>query len=332
MANRTIIEAAKMAYTQPKLDISGQLESMAAISKMVTTMATAASKRTDQLNKSFNAIDWLGHDELYKFGSEIRNRKDLSHGQKMQVFKDIKNSMNVLETWSKNVGDLFANDGENMSGAVNSKTKNWLSSVITGSFYGPNSIQDRNNDGVITEDESKIKPVIFKDNTLKILSPEGIYVSVDELPSNFTEKSDSDALASEISKVSSGIGIKGRSVTDFVEQSMVGIKSSILKNKKATQSLMYDEIFLMPGHSGGISFVDWFLDNSNIWDMPADKQDVGDKIQEELDKMSVSGFDKKSAEEFKNNLFRELSQYVDVEEDLINFLQQSIEHSLRDLY
>ena len=89
-ANQTIIQAAKAAYTQPKVDISGQLQSMVAISKMVTDMADKAAKKANSLNKEFNSLSSLNNEGFKQFAIEKRNDKNLTQPEKLEIFKDIK--------------------------------------------------------------------------------------------------------------------------------------------------------------------------------------------------------------------------------------------------
>ena len=150
-ANQTIIQAAKAAYARPKIDVSAQVGAMAAVSKMVVKLGEEAKKKMDELNKEFNLMDFMDKPELEAMMTEIRNDKSLSQEEKIAKFKGYKNSMNILEEWSLKVGEMIKN--EEISGGMDSETHAWLSTIVSGKFYGPHSLQDKNDDGEISDDE-----------------------------------------------------------------------------------------------------------------------------------------------------------------------------------
>ena len=344
-ANQTIIQAAKAAYTRPKVDISGQLQSMAAISKMVTDMATKASKKTDELNKAFNAVDYLDKKDLKQFGLSIRNNPNLSQEEKIEIFTNLKNSINKLEEWSDKVGKLFENDGALLSGSMDSTEKAWLSSIITGDYFGKDFDFDGDGKPGITkydEDGNPIgilQPIKMIDNQLQILNEKGEYTSVDKLKNIFTKKTDGEKTALEINKLQSpkafkdaGFGDTAEGLDSYIKLKEVEINNLISRDKAGTESLMYDEKFNMDGVDGGQTFVEWFLQNGSLWDIDTaegDNQAIIDQINLELESLSTSTFlDEASKKEMRNNLFRELIEVgADIEGDLLNFLKQSIRYT-----
>jgi|21_taG_2_1085346.scaffolds.fasta_scaffold04184_2 hypothetical protein len=346
-ANQTIIQAAKAAYTRHTPDISGQLKSMAAISEMVTSIAAKASKKTDELNKAFNAVDYLDKKDLKAFGLSIRNNPDLSQEEKIEIFTNLKNSTNTLEEWSNTVGDLFANDGELLSGSMDPKEKAWLATIITGDYFGKDfDFDDDGKPGITKYDEDDnpvgiLQPIKMIDNQLQILNQDGEYTSVDKLKSKFTKKTDGDEVKTAINKLSSpkefkasGFSENTSGLNSYMELKAIEIKNLIESDKNATESLKYDKIFNMDGVDGGQTFVEWFLQNGSLWDVDTkkgDNQAIIDQINLELKSLesgAASDLSEESKKEWRNNLYRELVQTgANIEGDLLNFLKQSIRYT-----
>lgn len=346
-ANQTIIQAAKSAYTRHTPDISGQLKSMAAISEMVTNMAAKASKRTDELNKAFNAVDYLDKKDLKAFGLSIRNNPDLSQEEKVEIFANLKNSTNILEEWSNTVGELFENDGELLSGSLDPKERAWLATIITGDYFGKDfDFDDDGKPGITKYDEDDnpigiLQPIKMIDNQLQILNQNGEYTSVDKLKSKFTKKTDGDKAVIAINKLSkkkafndAGFNPDEAGLNSYMKGIEVEIKNLINSDKRATESLKYDKIFNMDGVDGGQTFVEWFLQNGSLWDVDTEKGDnqaIIDQINLELKSLEsgpMSDLSEEGKKEFRNNLYRELIQTgAKIEGDLLNFLKQSIRYT-----
>ena len=343
-ANQTIIQAAKAAYTRPKVDISGQLKSMAAISESITAMAKAASKKVDELNKAFNAVDYLNKEDLKQFGLSIRNDKNLTQQEKITIFTDLKNSTNTLEEWSKKVSELFEDEGAELSESMDPTEKAWLSTIITGDYFGEDF--DFDDDGVpgITEyDENDepigiLKPLKMINNQLHILNADGDYKSVHELRNKFIKKSDSNDAAKVINDLStnkafsaSGFADTAEGLDSYIKLKEIEINNLIKNDKAGAKSLMYDQIFAMDGVDGGQTFVEWFLQNGSLWDVDTEKGDnqaIIDQINLELQSLIGSSISEESKKEMRNILFRELIEPgADIEGDLLNFLKQSIRYT-----
>ena len=329
MANKTIIEAARMAYTPVPVDISAQIDAMATVSQMGVALAEQAMKRTNQLDKAFNAVDWLNQEDLYTFGKNIRNSKEYSHGEKMQIFEVLKNDTNLLGEWSADITKIFQNNGADLSGALDMKTQTWLSSIITGNYFGSDFDFDIDGDNKISQQEKNLKPLIIQENQLSILSPDGNYIPISKLPSNFIKKSDGNKIASNIQQTSRKV-THGRTKRTHIEQEMLIIKNNIENDHNAEQSLMYDHKFSTRSFPKGSTFVDYFLRNSKLWDLSTNK-DLLDKLNASLAEIDNSTYDEKVKISLKNNLFKEIATYTDVKDDFFEFIEKSIKYSLRDL-
>lgn len=326
-ANQTIINAAKAAYTRPKVDVSAQVKAMAAVSQMVVKLGEDAKKKMDELNKEFNLMDFMDKPELEAMMTEIRNDKSLSQEEKITKFKGYKNSMNKLEEWSLTVGEMFKN--EEISGGMDSETQTWLSTLISGKFYGPNSLQDKNNDGVISDDErDALSPIRMNpgNKKMEVLGVDGKYISVDKLPGSFIKKTDGKSLGDGIRKISSGV-TKGALKDPYIEENLVKINDAILNDSKGTKSAKYDQRFNMKYEPGGQTFVEYYLENylNDVSEYEGD-----DDLIKLINDYDDALYGSKAKKVFANNIFRSITENEDTNDEFLQFIKLSMEYSLRD--
>ena len=324
-ANQTIIQAAKAAYKRHTPDISGTLQSMAAISKMVTDMADKAAKKANSLNKEFNSLKSLNNEGFKLYAIEKRNDKNLTQQEKLDIFKDIKNGANLYDEWKKKNSKLLEKGAKGMSGAMDPKTKMWLSSVIAGDFYGEAFDFDIDGDGIISDKEKNLSPIKIIDNKLKILNSNGDYVSIDELQDNFPEKSDSDDLYNGTLSEKAINKFKGNE--NDVPMYVQGVRNDMknLLEVGGIESFAYDKAVVIDGKSQ--FFYEYYLDNYTI-----SSDDVG--LAEEIElyregKMEVDDeivtMTSDQKEEFSRNIFRSIiaedAENINLEEKVLDFIQ-----------
>ena len=324
-ANQTIIQAAKAAYTRHKIDISGQLQSMAAISKMVTDMADKAAKKANSLNKEFNSLESLNNEGFKQFAIEKRNDKNLTQQEKLTIFKDIKNGANLYDEWKKKNSKLLEKGAKGMSGYMDPKTKMWLSSVVAGDFYGEAFDFDIDGDGVISDKEKNLSPIKIIDNKLKILNSSGDYIGIDELEDNFPEKSDSDALYNETLSKEAENRFKGNK--NEVIRYVQGIRNDLVNTMEAgsVESFTYDKAAVINGKSQ--FFYEYYLDNYAI---NSDDADLARDIElYRMGQMEVNGevitMTGEQKKEFSRNIFRSIvaedAENIDLEKEVLDFIQ-----------
>ena len=346
-ANQTIIQAAEAAYTKPKVDISGQVKAMAAISEMVVKLGEEAKKKMDELNKEFNLLDFMDKPQLEAMMTEIRNDKSLSQEEKIAKFKGYKNSMNILETWSLTVGDMIKN--EEISQGMDSDEKAWLSTIVSGKFYGPHSLQDKDNDGEISDEEaSALAPIRMNPSSkkLQVLGRDGKYVNVDKLQGSFLKKTDSNEFGTAVRSASSKI-TKGQTKDQHINESMVSAQTALETNSKANKSAKYDQRFNMgglvpdykgrePGDpnyrktmgniDGGQTFVEHYLENWDGWEV-----DQNADLLALINGYNAAFEGSKAQREFGNNIFRTITANEDTDKEFLKFIRESMEYSLKDL-
>ena len=325
-ANQTIIQAVKAAYAHHEVDYRPIIQSMANASQTLANMQEDASKRLNELNKEFNAIDFIGQGQLKKWAHGIRSDKSLTHAEKLVALQDISNSMGVMETWSKEVGELYNDDGAEISGIMGGDIRSWHTSVITGKFYGPNSVQDQNNDGTISEEEFKLKPVDYIDGKMKILNYDGTYVTVDQLEGNFPKKSDSDKLYNSLErsyKKISGTVTASDIDLEVLERSDI-LKNRILSNPSEFKSFIFDKPIRIDGGET-VTFAEYYLQ-----EYPTDIHEDNVKIAAILVKLKEEGLTPKAQEILQNELYKQIAaaDNINEKEELLKFMQKSIQYSL----
>lgn len=330
-ANQTIIQAAKAAYARPKIDVSAQVKAMATVSQMVVKLGEEAKKKMDELNKEFNLLDFMDKPQLEAMMTEIRNDKSLSQEEKIAKFKGYKNSMNILEEWSLTVGEMIKD--ETISEGMDSEEKAWLTTIVSGKFYGPHSLQDKNNDGEISDEEaSALAPVRMNPSSkkLQVLGIDGKYVNVDKLQGSFLKKTDSNKVGAAIRLASSRV-TKGEKKDAYINKSMVSIRTALEADSKANKSAKYDQRFSMEDEdgddiNGGQTFVEYYLENWDGWD-----------VEQNADLLAlINGYNaalegSKAQKEFGNNIFRTITENEDTNDEFLKFIRKSMEYSFKDI-
>ena len=330
-ANQTIIQAAKAAYARPKVDVSAQVGAMATVSQMVVKLGEEAKKKMDELNKEFNLLDFMDKPQLEAMMTEIRNDKSLSQEEKIAKFKGYKNSMNILETWSLTVGDMIKN--EEISGGMDSETHAWLSTIVSGKFYGPHSLQDKDNDGEISDEEaSALAPIRMNPSSkkLQVLGRDGKYVNVDKLQGSFLKKTDSNEFGTAVRSASSKI-TKGQTKDQHINESMVSVQTALETNSKANKSAKYDQRFNMEDRDGdnidgGQTFVEYYLENWDGWEV-----DQNADLLALINGYNAAFEGSKAQREFGNNIFRTITENEDTNDEFLKFIRKSMEYSFKDI-
>lgn len=212
MANETIIKAAGLAYTKETVDVSAQVQTMAFISKLATSMVDAANKKANELSTAFDVDFGDGNKELEQTFFNIRNSTELTYKQKMEKAKVFKNNKNL---WGELKNKLEVAYGKKtstnpggevlISGSTTPAVQSWHTSIITGSLYGNAtidsdgnkiySLQDLNKDGEIDDTEAAFKPMKVIDGKIKVISPDGTtYIDIEGVNDDLPKTSDSDGI------------------------------------------------------------------------------------------------------------------------------------------
>ena len=195
-----------------------------------------------------------------------------------------------------------------------------------------------------------------------ILNSDGEYTSINKLQTIFIKVSDGEGIYDQIRESGDSIK-KGRLKDQHIKREMSGIKK-LLINENSREAFIYDHAILIKLTEEQIenrrmdimlteeekemesidqTFVDYFLENSSLWD------DIDQEIMEEINSKleslewgepydwdgdgdidpALTGDEKKR---FKASLFREIISYgIEYEKDLNSFIQSSIEYDLKDL-
>jgi hypothetical protein len=325
MANQTIIEAVKAAYTPHKVDYTPVIQSMANMSQTLSDMRKDASDKVNELDKSFNAIDFLGQKEMELFAYDVRNDQSLTHTEKMSKMAEFKNSMNILEEWSGKVGELYENQGALLSGAMSGEQLSWHTSLLTGKYYGANSIQDLNRDGVISEDEAKLKPIKFDQGKLKILNWDGTYITTKELKKNFPKKTDSDGIFKSINNAKKlPSKFNKNDINNHVNNKSDEIRVLIDSDPAALNSFIYDKP-LRIDRDDPITFVEYFLEN---YDADNPESEI---IANELTRIGKEELDAEAIKILNNELFKQIIavEKTDVKKELIDFIKEHLKYNIK---
>jgi len=366
-ANQTIIQAAKAAYTRHKVDISGQLASMAAISKMVVGMGKAADEKLKKLNKAFDVGEKFKNQKLLPFFKTIRNSKDIPYDQKLTIAKNYANDDLVVETWSKDLQEKTK--GKDISKQIPATKSTWHSSIIDGSWFETTHDIDLNNDGDFDDEgERGLEPVImdYKLNRMKILNEYGEYVTVDDLDASIPTTIDSDNAQNIYDEFTKKSVMNDRNVNNLptarrkVEDKM---KAEFKKSPRSMVSFAYDRP-LRINDTEHMTFVEYFLQNylkeevsdkpriimqeGKEVEVPADYEfDAEGKIIRDYDLLPeynkivteynkwIDGddLDPQEKEEFGRNLFRsivgdDIEDNSEILEELLKFIGTAAEYEL----
>ena len=311
MANQTIINAARAAYTPAKKDISGYLTGLTSIAKGLVQRKQSGIDRTGELNKAYSVFDTTGMDEALV--KEITNLRQmgLDASKQMQMslpftkqFKEAKNiydaSLSSAQVLKKDVKifdkfkdrilkDFTAPVGgktvlNNMSESMSPEVQMYLLNVIEGNFT-----QDFNRDGTVSEQEENIKWFKFENGRLNILSMDGAsYMPITTFKNTQFTTADAgdnlDKLLREFVKTSS----TDNKTTKELERSINNLyiprlKSELNKDLNARNSLFFDYEFNT--ENGMVNFIDYYFSNASYRDnmvtretqtatSPADKKSI----------------------------------------------------------
>lgn len=327
-ANQTIIQAVKSAYAHHEVDYSPIIQSMANTAQTLANMQEDASKKIDELNSAFNVLDFVGNEELESFAYGVRNDKSISHQEKLSKLKEIKNSMSIMDTWSESVKEIYKDGGTEISGAMNELESSWHTSLITGKYYGPNSVQDQNNDGEISEEEFKLKPVKFKNGKMMILNWDGGYVTTDQLKSKFPKKSDSSGLYDDfLSATKVKQEFNKNDIEDHVQTQLDILEVKMDEDPAAYRSFIFDKkIRVDDGDTK--TFVEYFLENYDVSSLESQK------ILNLLKEYTAKGMSPGGYKILDGMLFKQIvaEEGVNVKVELLKFMKRSMEHKLNKKY
>jgi len=289
MANQTIINAARAAYTPVKKDISGYLTGLTSIAQGLVQRKQSGIDRTGELNKAYSVFDTTGMDEaLVKEITSLRQMGvDASKQMQMSLpftkqFKEAKNiydaSLSSAQVLKKDVKifdkfkdrilkDFTAPVGgktvlNNMSESMSPEVQMYLLNVIEGNFT-----QDFNRDGTVSEQEENIKWFKFENGRLNILSMDGAsYMPITTFKNTQFTTADAgdnlDKLLREFVKTSS----TDNKTTEELERSINNLyiprlKSELNKDLNARNSLFFDYEFNT--ENGMVNFIDYYFGNSS---------------------------------------------------------------------
>ena len=289
MANQTIINAARAAYTPAKVDISGYLTGLTSIAQGLVQRKQAGIDRTGELNKAYSVFDTTGMDKalaeeikrLRQMGvdaskemqmslpftkkfKEAKNIYDASLSsaqilkEDVKIFDDFKDK--ILEDFTAPVGGKTVLS--NMSESMSPEIQMYLLNVIEGNFT-----QDFNRDGVVSEEEKNIKWFKFENGRLNILSMDGAsYMPITAFKNTqFTTADageDLSLLLREFVKTASS----DNKTTEELERSINNLyipqlKSELKKDQNARNSLFFDYEFNT--ENGMINFIDYYFSNTS---------------------------------------------------------------------
>ena len=289
MANQTIINAARAAYTPAKKDISGYLTGLTSIAQGLVQRKQAGIDRTGELNKAYSTFDTTGMDKALV--EEIKNLRqmgvDASKQMQMSLpftkkFKEAKNiydaslsSAQVLkedvkiynEFKTKIIEDFTAEVGgktvlSNISESMSPEIQMYLLNVIEGNFT-----QDFNRDGVVSEKEKNIKWFEFKNGRLNILSMDGAsYMPITNFKNTRFTTADagedlSNLLYSFTKKSASDDPTTDELNALINNNALPRLMSELKKDQNARNSLFFDYEFNTG--NGMVSFIDYYFNNTS---------------------------------------------------------------------
>jgi len=289
MANQTIINAARAAYTPAKVDISGYLTGLTAIAQGLVKRKQAGIDRTGELNKAYSVFDTTGMDKalieeikrLRQMGvdaskemqmslpftkkfKEAKNIYDasLSSAQMLKedvkIYNEFKNK--ILEDFTAEVGGktVLSNISESMSPEI----QMYLLNVIEGNYT-----QDFNRDGVVSEEEKNIKWFKFENGRLNILSMDGAsYMPITAFQNTKFTTADagedlSNLLYSFTKKSASDDPTTDELNALINNNALPRLASELKKDQNARNSLFFDYEFNTG--NGMISFIDYYFNNTS---------------------------------------------------------------------
>tara|TARA_R100000654_G_scaffold74268_1_gene108260 strand:+ start:519 stop:1679 length:1161 start_codon:yes stop_codon:yes gene_type:complete len=301
MANQTIINAARAAYTPAKVDISGYLTGLTSIAQGLVQRKQSGIDRTGELNKAYSTFDTTGMDKaLVEEITKVRQMGvDASKEMQMSLpftkkFKEAKNiydaslsSAQILkedvkifdEFKDKILEDFTAPVGgktvlSNMSESMSPEIQMYLLNVIEGNFT-----QDFNRDGTVSEEEKNIKWFKFENGRLNILSMNGAsYMPITAFKN--TQFTTADAgenlsllLYNFAKKASSDDPTTGELEASINNEYIPKLKSELKKDQNARNSLFFDYEFNT--ENGMMNFIDYYFNNASYRDnMYEDEKEV----------------------------------------------------------
>jgi hypothetical protein len=341
--NQTIIQAAKAAYTPHKVDYTPMIEAMGYAAESIAQLTKAAIERTNKINKDFTlAMGKQENEVLRNEFIKIRNDKSLSEDQKLTAVKYIKKDTDLLAEYTKNISKPFENNGAKLSKGVHPIMRGYHASLISQKFYGPNSMQDRNQDGVISDEESKIIPVktgmVDGVPRLLILNQYGTdYITVDQLDDNFPSLEDGVSLRNDFEKtkkVPSDFTGSSTDINNWVNDKMDLMKSLIDTDPMGVQSFIHDQPLRID--SGELrTFREYYLDNYKSGVSSDEYEKIEKQIKTVIGELKESGKMSKEAEEsFEHMLFLQLIEADDenVNDLLLEYMEKALTYKLKTDY
>ena len=336
--NQTIIQAAKAAYTHHKVDYTPMIKAMGLAAESIAQVTKAAIARTNKINKDFSlAMGKQENETLRNEFLQIRNDKSLSANQKLTVAKSLKKDTDLLSEYTKSISKPFENNGAELSKGVHPIMRGYHASIISGEFYGPNSVQDRNQDGVISEEESKIIPVrtdvVDGVPRLLILDQYGTdYITVDQLDDNFPSLEDGLGLKKEFERTKKvRTDFNRNDINGHVEDQMDAMKGFINTDPMGVQSFIHDQPLRID--NGELkTFREYYLDE---YAGKGTDDKLEDDIRATIGKLREDGEMSQEAEEsFEHMLFLQLIEADDenINDLLLEYMEKALTYNLKKNY
>ena len=289
MANQTIINAARAAYTPAKVDISGYLTGLTSIAQGLVQRKQSGIDRTGELNKAYSTFDTTGMDEaLVKEITSLRQMGvDASKQMQMSLpftkqFKEAKNiydaSLSSAQVLKEDVkiynefkgtilDDFTAEVGgktvlSNISESMSPEIQMYLLNVIEGNYT-----QDFNRDGTVSEEEKNIKWFKFENGRLNILSMDGAsYMPITNFQNTkFTTADAGEDLSNLLYSFTKKSASDDPSTVELDalinNNALPRLMSELKKDQNARNSLFFDYEFNT--ENGMINFIDFYLNKTS---------------------------------------------------------------------
>tara|TARA_R110002096_G_scaffold51488_3_gene134545 strand:- start:869 stop:2041 length:1173 start_codon:yes stop_codon:yes gene_type:complete len=360
-ANTTIIQAAGQRYAPQKVDYSGYIKGLASVASFLVAKKKTAVSKIDNINKiNKDAIGSIQDNNLgANVEAAVQEQRDLAYQAtksmggfhwtkknktaKAEYQKALTNIESIVKdntNWNDLQGEIIKGIGnKTISSYGGAKQKNWLYNVVN--------------------NETGIEFVKIEDGVTKIMNPEGEYVSLEELDTNFILKESSKKLYKNINKnrdeydkiisehetsmegyddllkvdptnaaiiKAEGGKIKERA-EKFKTQSLIDIENEI-QNEDAFRSDVFDNTYVLADGTTA-RFVDYYLSERGMMDK--EQQDQFNKgLQELKDEFLAQGgeISNEDIAEFKNLLVSDIIENGsdgNIKEDYMQFQRELYE-------
>ena len=338
-ANTTIIQAVGQRYAPQKFDYSGYIKGLASVASFLVEKKKIATSRVDNISKiSDDAIGNITDNNLgVNVEAAVQEQRDLAYQatknmggfhwtdknktaktEYQTALTNIENIVKDNTNWNNLQGEIIKSIGsKTISSYGGAKQKNWLYNIVN--------------------NETGIEFVKIEDGVTKIMNPEGEYVSLEELDTDFILKNSSDKLYKKINKNrdeydeiisehetsmkdydallkvdaagaaatrAEGDKIKERA-EKFKTQSLLDIENMI-QDEDAFRSDVFDNTYVLADGTTA-RFVDYYLSEGGMMDK--EQQDQFNKNLEELKNEFLAQGKELSNEdiaEFKNLLVSDI--------------------------